>query len=182
MRWASNFNIFANTVMMSRSGKPSHSAMLLEGWDDERLYKNFTHADCLTFPVDGRRNVLGIVKVLSERKQRGVIGIVDADVDHLEKQPLPQNVFRTDCRDIECHLIDSLALDRVLTEHLSKERAVFVRKFLFTACRDLGILWWAVQQINYIFGFKKLKYMQLINIRNVAFSHSRLCKEIIVVK
>jgi len=126
--------------MMSSSAKAGQAALLLEGFDDKRFYANFTHAKCLTFPLNGRSEVLGALTVLAKRNVKGCAGIIDADCDHLNGSVCDPNVFRTDGRDIECYLITSPALDKVLKEHLIEVPAADVRQLLFATCRDIGLL------------------------------------------
>jgi hypothetical protein len=169
----------ANDVMMSMSAKPNYTALLLEGWDDLRLYANFTHERCLTFPVDGRPYVLGILQLLAKRNKAGAAGIIDADLDHLNGTCSPANVFITDCRDAECQLINSSALDRVLREHLVTQDSKDVRQFLFSSCRDLGYLRWAADSAGWSLDFKKLVYRQFINVLALTTDRNALCVEIL---
>jgi len=165
--------------MMTRSAKQQHSAMLLEGVDDERFYRNILHSMCLSFPLDGKEDVLGTLSVLSARGQAGVAGIIDADCDHLIGHACPVNVFRTDFRDVECFLVSSGALGKVLNEHLIRESPTSLRRLLIRASSDIGLLRCEALRLGWHISFKVLDYAQFIDRRTLIPDRLKLCTEVL---
>jgi Protein of unknown function (DUF4435) len=179
LRFYKTFDSSANDVMMTRSAKQQHSALLLEGVDDERFYRNILHSMCLSFPLDGKEDVLGTLSVLSARGQVGVAGVIDADCDHLNGHACPANVFRTDFRDVECFLVSSGALGKVLNEHLIRESPASLRPQLFRACSDLGLLRWEALKQGWHISFKVLDYARFIDARTLTPDRLKLCTEVL---
>jgi hypothetical protein len=165
--------------MMTRSAKGDHSALLLEGWDDKRFYLNYLHARCLSFALDGRSEVIGTLLVLARRGQNGIAGVIDADCDHLERAACPSNVMRSDFRDLECFLINSSALYKVLHEYLIDDDVQAVREKLFKACRDIGILRWQVFKNGWYIDFKSMDFAQFIDAATLVPNRVELCREVI---
>jgi hypothetical protein len=167
--------------MMSRSGKASHSALLLEGYDDERVYRNYTHSTCLLFAMDGRDQVLGTLKILAFRRQSGVAGLIDADCDYLDSKTHPTNVFRTDLRDLECMLVDSPSLRKVLNEHLISSNVDVneLKSKLVLACRDLGYLRWVALRNGWSLDFKTLNFKNFVEVSTLKSERKNLAKEVL---
>jgi hypothetical protein len=167
--------------MMSRSGKQNYSALLLEGHDDERLFANYIHSACLPFAMDGRDQVLGTLKVLAFRKQKGVAGVIDADCDYLNGTTHPPNVFRTDLRDLECMLVDSSALQKLLNEHLIPV-AVDVgvlKQGLLRCCKDLGYLRWINLTNGWSLDFKGLNFKSFVEPAGLTADRDTVMREAI---
>ena len=76
--------------MMTRSAKADHSALLLEGWDDQRFYRNLFAFKVLVFRIRRQKRGRGYVIHFDERGQGGVAGVIDADCDHFKENELSQ--------------------------------------------------------------------------------------------
>lgn len=167
--------------MMSRSGKSNYSVLLLEGYDDLRFYKNYTHAECIPLAMGGREEVLGTLKELAFRKQKGIVGIIDADCDYLTGMSHPSNVFRTDFRDLEGMLINSPALTKVLNENLVPQDIGIedLKHKLVNACRDLGYLRCAILKKGWSLDFKTLNFKAFVQPNNLSTDRLKLLTEVL---
>ena len=57
--------------------------LLVEGKDDLRFWQTWRHSDCDLIDGEGKPNVVGTIERLDSENFKGVLGIVDADYDHL---------------------------------------------------------------------------------------------------
>jgi hypothetical protein len=57
-----------------------------------------------------------------------------------KKMNCPKNVLRSDFRNLECFLVNTNALSKLLHEHLVNDPVQEVREKIFKSCRDLGLL------------------------------------------
>jgi hypothetical protein len=171
----------ANDIMMTRSNKKDHSALLLEGPDDLRVYENFLHSQCIGFPLDGQDQVLGAAAILRHRKQLGIAGIVDADCGHLEGAVFPPNILVTDERDLETLLVNSPALEKVLRENqLSREKTPDdLRDKLVGCCKDLGYLRCGALRKKWHLDFKNLEYAKFVDLKKLTTDRVLLVKEVL---
>src|SRR5450830_172750 len=71
---------------------------------------------CERIPAWGKPEVLGALSILEKAGQRGVLAVVDSDFWHIDgdEPKNTRNLVATDWHDMECLLIWSRALDRVL--------------------------------------------------------------------
>ena len=95
------------------------SFLVIEGPDDLRFWQSrVAPAHCELITGDGKQNVEGALVRLDQRGFAGVLGIVDDDFDALVERPLPSfNLLATDAHDLECVLLRSSALERLLAEY-----------------------------------------------------------------
>jgi hypothetical protein len=110
--------VVANWVRMRGNRYRGHSCVIVEGDKDVRLFGNFVNTDTARLiPGDGKDNVIGALVLLEQGGWKGVIGIVDADFDHLEGNlRKTYNLFVTDSHDLETMILSSPALGKVLRE------------------------------------------------------------------
>ncbi|MGO9115512.1 MAG: DUF4435 domain-containing protein [Thermoguttaceae bacterium] len=70
-----------------------------------------------------RQNVLDAIDILNKDGFAGALGIVDADFTRvMGTKALTSNILLTDGHDLECHLLASPALDKVIETYGSSER------------------------------------------------------------
>jgi hypothetical protein len=110
--------LYAELVLL-RTARADRALVILEGDDDRRFWLSFVDKDrCLLIPAHGKRNVEGCIRFADADALRGVLGIVDADLDPVEGVSISShNLIRTHDYDLESLLLQSNALDRVLHEH-----------------------------------------------------------------
>ncbi len=94
------------------------SFMLVEGKQDSRFWGPRVRKDaCQLVIADGKNNTLRAIARLDELGIQGVLGIADADLDHVQgSSPSSPNLLLTDTSDLETMLVRSHALERVLAE------------------------------------------------------------------
>ncbi|MCY3628390.1 MAG: DUF4435 domain-containing protein [Bacteroidota bacterium] len=140
-----NPTIKANEIRLKRQ---SHKGcfLVVEGRDDRLFFKQFVACrDCKITVANGKVDVIEVVSILETGSFPGIIGVVDADFDHIEGNPsYGDNLIVHETVDLEALLIRSSALDRVLSEWGSaKKIATFgkdIRKTLVTSAVWIGCL------------------------------------------
>ncbi len=119
----------ANEARMNRS-QFSGVFIFVEGASDKKIYSLVTDHEATEFLVShGKKNACKAVEILNlDNSFTGALAIVDADFDRVAKTPVPGNVFITDYHDLECMMIASPALDRVIEEFGEESRVEEFRR------------------------------------------------------
>ena len=127
MREFLGINRIYNTIEMQR--KSFHGFFLLvEGDSDKKLYNNLVNQDNCRFQIckgkpSSKSNVIELITRLNQNNIAGVLGLIDADFDHIEnKEYNHDNLFLTDDHDLEMMLIKSPALEKILQELASEDK------------------------------------------------------------
>jgi len=152
----------ANIVRMTRAVRPRASALLVEGSKDVRVYRNFTdeHA-CDVVPSEGRKNALGALALLRKSGESGVLVITDADFSVLfGTQINDPDVVVTDGHDLECMLVQSPALTKLLIEYdlAPSQFAPDLAVSLAMAVQPLGYLRLAAFKFRLQLDFKAIDF------------------------
>lgn len=94
--------------------------ILLEGKTDIKLFRKIFSNDYTdTSSLEGKGKVVEALQTLHNESFTQVIGVKDADFEHLENTPTIDNLFITDCHDMEIEMIESNALNAVIHEFSS---------------------------------------------------------------
>lgn len=92
--------------------------ILLEGNTDIKLFRKFFTKDFTdTTGLDGKEKVIQALEILLQEGYTQIIGIKDADFDHLLNIHPSANLFITDMHDMEMQMLESSALDALLAEY-----------------------------------------------------------------
>jgi len=92
--------------------------ILLEGTTDIKLFRKFFAKDFTdTTGLIGKEKVIEALEKLISEGYSKIIGIKDADFDHLLSIQPPNNLFITDFHDVEIQMIESSALDSLISEY-----------------------------------------------------------------
>ena len=130
----------------------SGSFLIVEGRDDRKLWLALCRNDCDVVDGEGKNNVVGCIQKLDDEDFRGALGVTDDDYDSLMGKTLvSRNLVATETHDLECLLIRSPALERVLAEfgapekidEFEKASGVDVRTALLDRALRFGRLRWA---------------------------------------
>lgn len=116
MKGAINPDTISNTIRMLRS-QFSGVFVLVEGTLDSKVYRNILSKDVVYLIFsNGKNNIIEVLSRDEISKLSRVIGIVDRDFWGITSPSvdLPPNVFITDLHDLECMLIESPALEKVI--------------------------------------------------------------------
>ena len=173
----------ANAIRLKRQVY-SGCFLVVEGRDDKLLLKQFVdRAICSVTVVDGKQNVADVVGILEAERFPGVVGIVDADFDHVEGyQWTSDNIIVLGAVDLEALLIRSSALDRVLVELGSaRKTAEFgrdVREVLVAAAVWIGCLRLHSLRAGLTLTFQGLKYAQCVDRTSLAIDTDALVREV----
>ena len=158
-------------IKMTRTNHKG-TILLVEGKDDLRFWRTWQHSDCDLIDGEGKPNVVGSIERLDSENFKGVLGIVDADYDHLMGENLSsKNLVATDAHDIECLLCRSPALDKVLSEfgdssriqQFNEEEDTDVREGLLKRALEIGRLRWAVRRCQLDINTKEISVQRFVN-------------------
>lgn len=137
--------VIANQIKMHRS-QHRGSFVLVEGKDDKLFCQRVTNNKATRVIVaEGKENVCDTIGILDRDGFRGVLGLVDADFDHIEgKTADSPNIVATELHDLECVQVQSAGLEAVLLEFASEPK---LRRFerdvehvVLSAARPIGCL------------------------------------------
>jgi hypothetical protein len=158
------------------------SFLIVEGNTDKRVYQNFIEPKhcrikCVEFKNNSnKQRVIEIIEILNADKHfTGAIGIVDADFDNLEaKNQNVANLFLTDFHDLECLILISPALDKVLAEFGSEDKinnfGKGIRETLFEIGSFIGYFRWISLSDELNLTFEDLDFGKFIDKNNLNFS------------
>ena len=173
----------ANEIRMKRQ---HHNGcfLIVEGRDDRLFFEQFIDADaCKVVVADGKPNVAEVISILDADRFPGVVGVVDADFDHIEGiEQESDNVIVLETVDLEALLIQSPALDRVLVELGSAAKiAKFgkdVRKALLEATQTIGCLRLHSMRAELSLTFQKINYAECIDETSLTVDVHCLVREV----
>ena len=113
----------AGEVRMGRSLDP-RTVLIVEGATDARFFERFVdHEHCYVLAAHDRERAVAVLRVLNSVPLSGILAIVDADFRRLTGTLEPdQSLLYCDGHDLEIMVLQSQALDRVVTEHCSQEK------------------------------------------------------------
>lgn len=110
-------------VALLRNSDPNKACVLVEGGDDDIVYKRFINLNlCQIIICYGSGNLILSIKSLNSQESiTGYLGIKDADFDVINGTPPLENLFLTDDHDLETMICNSDALDRFIETRLRQE-------------------------------------------------------------
>ena len=161
-------SILIAEIEMIRAGHDC-AVLIVEGYDDERLWLRFRASECELVVGEGKTNVVMCIKELDARAYTGVLGLVDDDFDHVLRITRDSsNLVSTDASDIECLLCRSCALESVLFEHGEQSRiaefeertSTTIRCALLALAVVFGRLRWAEKYFGFEIHWKDVGGMQ----------------------
>ena len=177
----------ANDIRMDRS-QHAGAFLIVEGDTDARLYRRYVSAsDCQLVPVRGKGNAIRTLLILNEAEFAGVLAIVDADFDRLDKElPAIPNLHFTDTHDLETMLLQSPALGKVLSEFGSEDKLKAftetqqneLRNVLLASGSRVGYLRWASLQQRFNLKFEGVKFGKFVSDDTLAIDDAGLVKAV----
>ncbi len=146
---------------------------MVEGDADNKFYALFVDKKkCEIIVAFNKSLVIQVISILEGEAFPGVLAIVDADFDVLEKKlPASPNILLTDTHDLETTLIRSPALEKVLGEFGSEEKILQVmlqtgkdiRTILLECGTPIGYLRWVPLRENLSLVFEDLAFSKFIS-------------------
>lgn len=174
----------ANEVRLKRQNHKG-CFLIVEGRDDRLFFEQFVNRhDCQVTVANGKDGVTDVVRILDYDAVPGVVGVVDADFDHIEgRQKSSDNLIVLETVDLEALLIRSAALDRVLIELGSGEKiAGFggnVREALVAAAVAIGCLRLHSRRAGLDLTFRGLAYRRFIHTESLVVDVRALVQEVV---
>lgn len=151
MRDAITPDRIANQIRMRRSAYTG-TFIIVEGSTDVRVYERCVDSKKCEFSIaHNKDNAISALKILQNDNFAGVLAIIDADFSRLEKSlPPTPNLLLTDYHDLENMLIQSPALDKVMSEYGSAEKISKLRQDIRLTLLEIG---------------KKIGYLRLVSLK-----------------
>ena len=170
--------------------------VFVEGIKDWKLYSKFFNSEVAKVkPTFGSKNLLEVFEILNNRGFQDKIGILDKDfLDIYASIPNIDNIFFSDCHDLEVMMISSKAFDNVLRifvttdkiEDFEKKVNKKIRDLIFSISDNIGYL--KLIEKKYSFGLKfkpdkpegnQLKYSDFISEKMEYLGDDKLIKTVI---
>jgi hypothetical protein len=174
---------------LKRNVSKTRSILLVEGLGDEEFFKKIlSNRECRFIICDGKANVRDSIRTLTQRNQKGVLGIVDTDYDELlGRQSILDNLFYTDSHDVETTILSSLtSLSNFIDVYadLDSYEEFLIRTdelyelTLYSAAKRIGILRLVSLEQGYDFSFKELIFDEFVD-NELSIDISKLCEALI---
>jgi hypothetical protein len=179
-------NSIANEIRLERQVRKV-AVLVVEGSDDRKLFAKLVHLHrCSIVGAYGKDNVLKVVSILDGSGFQGMLGIADKDFDEIENiEHTSANLIFTDEHDLECMMIRSEALFRLLienaTEHKLQEfeaREGAVQDALLNRAQVIGCARLISRRHNLNLDFDEMKF-RFINDENLRLDVDRLVNQIV---
>jgi len=149
--------------------------ILLEGKTDIKLFRNiFNHQTTYIEEINGKEKVIKALEILQNEGFVKILGIKDADFDHLEYNRYEHiNLFLTDYADMEIQMIESLAFESLINEYSHKDCYEdfldTLKDKLYNETIVIGYFRWFNEKKfkednNYLLRFKGLKFNSFIEV------------------
>ncbi len=183
-----NPHSYANSISMSRSLYKG-TYLIVEGESDEKLFKKFIEAiNCRVKGIPTKDLATRVLKILEKRKEIGILLVVDADFDNLNKiKPNSKNMFYTDNHDIETMIISSQAFENFLREFtiedklskFEKKISMKLKDILIISCLSIGYVRWASINNKWSLKFRNLEFNKFISSKNLKIDYNKFIIELI---
>ena len=158
--------------------------LVVEGRDDRLFFEQFADPSCWVITGDGKADVINVVKMLEADRVPGIVGIVDADFDHVEGQrSSSNNVIVLETVDLEALLVRSAALERVLVELGSRDKVARfgrdVRDELVAGAAWVGCLKLHSLRSELQLRFEGLRYRRFVDNKSLTIGIRILIQEVL---
>lgn len=148
---------------MHRAENRLAGILVVEGETDSRFFSQVKEESCQIVIAGGKLTVEKVFESLNA--EAGLLGIVDADHDHLEgRASIATNLLLTETHDLETMILRSRALAKVLGEYadvaqlrkLVEEEGRSFRESLLARGLPFGRLRWLARRKAWNLDFKRL--------------------------
>ena len=194
LAWGYKENVMAENIYMKRKGKRAAAAMIMrnqysqqfgiqyylivEGESDEHFFENIIdYRKCKVINLEGKDNVKQFIIDRNRRGEKGFLGIVDADFEHITKyEPQVDNILITDFHDMEMLMLSSKPNMRRIYSELSENLLIDnyeknnQRDFLSSvleACYEIGLLKLIMCRPKYRVNMDNIPYELVDDLFNV---------------
>ena len=173
----------ANAIRLKRSHHPG-CFLIVEGRDDRLFFEQFVDSgDCAVQVADGKSNVVEVIDILDADSFPGAVGVIDADLDHVEGCSWQsRNIIVLETYDLEALLVKSRALERVLVERGSSEkitgRTKPPREELIDAAVPIGCLRLHSRRSELTLKFDGMRYAKFVDRDSLQTDVRKLVREV----
>ena len=175
--------VHANAIRMKRSHHKG-CFLIVEGRGDRLFFEQFVDRDDRAVEVaEDKQSVADAVAILESDRFPGVVGVMDADLDHVDGHDWQSdNIILLETYDLEALLIKSSALGRVLVELGSANKiARFgkdVREALVEAAVPIGCLRLHSRRSRSNLRFDGIRYARCIDAESLKIDVEALVQEV----
>lgn len=149
--------------------------VVVEGKSDVRLFRSIIESERIKIEtIDGKKDLVSIMKVLSVEFPHQILAICDADHDHLleaSNERKEYSVYVTDYHDAEVMMLNSLSLKSFIQEYSSFNNIEYLQSELMNSVLvssySIGILRWinTAEELN--INFKGLNFNKFISVNKI---------------
>lgn len=163
--------------------------IVVEGNSDIKLFRKLIQDDRIKIEsIDGKKDLIKVMKELSVEYPDKILGICDADFDHLigiAEERRKYSVYVTDNHDIEIMMLLSPAIHSFYHEYSVSHNIETLREKTFELTLEasyvIGTLRWINIEHNLNLNFKSLNYNEFVNVNRleIVVNESLLIKNLI---
>ncbi len=152
--------------------------IILEGKTDICLFRSLLKSDCFSIEsVDGKRDLIKVIKDIREDDNGCVVGICDADFDHIDNlvhHTEMHGIYLTDTHDAEIMLFNSPSLEAFIDEFSERkshqELTDNLRTDVLNAAYKIGLLRLINSNEKLNLCWKGLNFNSFISIEKLSIS------------
>jgi len=176
---------FVSELMLMRD-KYNGSFLIVEGDTDARLFERLKYKKCKIRAVGGKYRAIKVTMIMEKRNFQGALTIVDADFDHIEGYEYDnKNLHRTDTYDLDSMMINSPALEKLLSEKTNRNKlreftsSMDIRSKLLCNAKKIAFLRLLALRKKWRLSFKELNFKNFIDKRTLNISENSLIKAVL---
>lgn len=175
--------VLANKIRMQRS-QHTGTFVIVEGKDDRLFCQQFFNSKlCNIVVAENKSNVCETICILDKDEFSGVVGLVDADFDHIERRfAISSNIIVTELHDLECIQLQSKGFESLLVEYGSKPKlenfAPDIRDVLIRAASPIGYLRLYSERNGISLRFKGMNYSKFIDKQTLSIDLHALISQV----
>ena len=167
--------------------KRSHHSgcfLIVEGHDDRLFFEQFVDSHACSVQVAcGKLNVVDVIRRLDEERFPGIVGVIDADLDHIMGHHWnSHNLIVLEICDLEALLLKSPSLERVLVEFGSSkkiaDRRTHPRDELVNAVLPIGCLRLHSRRSGLNLTFDGIQYARFVDRDSLRTDVLKMVREI----
>lgn len=177
-------------LLLRHPSYKNKTIIIVEGETDIRLFRKILNHEKLEIEsVDGKKRLIEVMKKLLPDFKSSILGICDADHDHLFQlldERSRYSIYITDQHDAEVMLLNSPALDSFINEFTTKEHASTIGAKILPAVFDsaytIGLIRWINADEHLNINFKGLNFSLFTSTEgiSVTIDAEKLISELII--